>query len=57
MSDLLDLIFGGALNLDPGGRWRSDPEPPPLPAGIPALPPDARAIARVDDVEGPTAGR
>ncbi|HEY0409649.1 MAG TPA: hypothetical protein VGE42_05220, partial [Candidatus Dormibacteraeota bacterium] len=42
---LLDLIFGGALNLEPGGRWRSDPEPPPLPPGIPALPPDPRAIA------------
>lgn len=45
MSDLLNLIFGGALNLEPGGRWRSDPEPPPLPPGIPALPPDPRAIA------------
>jgi predicted lipid-binding transport protein (Tim44 family) len=45
MSDLLDLIFGGALNLDPGGRWRSDPEPSPPPPGMPALPPDARAIA------------
>ncbi|MEA2670842.1 MAG: hypothetical protein QOG45_1062 [Chloroflexota bacterium] len=46
MFDLFDLFIGGALNLDHGGRWRSaDPEPPPLPPGIPALPPDPRAIA------------
>ncbi len=45
MSDLFDLLAGAALDLDLRGRRCSAPEPPPTPPGIPALPPDARAIA------------
>jgi predicted lipid-binding transport protein (Tim44 family) len=48
MPDLFDLLGGlvdASFDLGPRGR-RADPEPPPLPPGIPALPPDPNAIAR-----------
>ena len=46
MADLFDIL-GGALDIQRGRRDR-DPylDEPPLPPGIPALPPDPRAIAR-----------
>jgi hypothetical protein len=48
MSELFDLVGGlldASRDLGLGGR-RSALEPPPLPPGIPALPPDPNAIAR-----------
>jgi len=49
MADLFDILSGAldiAGELQSGRRRRdADAEPPPLPPGIPALPPDPRAIA------------